>query len=213
MYRRQRQMCIRDSVVGVLPDNANVVVETGPEGNDLVVTKDPIQNAEFTVTGDTGFTGKAIAKSDVSVDGNKGETTTVAVQATFKNTDISNDGKGALAVNVVGAAFKKGKIESGKTSDSVSFDGNSRVVKAKVSLGKGNDSVTFAKGGQVKGKNTVDLGKGGKDAVVIEDLKNIKGTLIIRKFGKGDKVTVNGKVYTFSDRKALNKLDGIKIKG
>ena len=202
-----------DNVVGVLPDGADVVVETGPEGNDLVVTKEPLQDAEFSVTGNTGFSGKAISKSEVSVDGKKGETTTVAVQATFKNTDISNTGDGALAVNVVGAAFKKGTIESGSTSDSVSFDGNSRVVKAKVSLGKGNDSITFAKGGQVKGKNTIDLGKGGKDAVVIEDLKNIKGTVIIRKFGKRDTVTVNGKVYTFSDRKALNKLDGIKIKG
>ena len=206
-------MCIRDSVVGVLPDGADVVVGTGPEGNDLVVTKEPLRDAEFAVTGNTGFSGEAVSKSEVTVNAKKGETTTVAVQATFKNTDISNAGDGALAVNVVGGAFKKSKIESGKTSDSVSFDGNSRVVKAKVSLGKGNDSVTFAKGGQVKGKNTVDLGKGGKDAVVIEDLNNIKGTLIIKKFGKGDTVTVNGKVYTYSDRKALNKLDGIKIKG
>ena len=202
-----------DNVIGSLPDGADVVIETGPEGNDLVVTKEPVAKATFEVTGDTGFSGQTVSKSDISVDGKQGETTTVAVQATFKNTDICNSGDGALAVNVVGAAFKKGKIDSGKTSDSVSFDGNSRVVKAKVSLGKGNDSVTFAKGGQVKGKNTVDLGKGGKDAVVIEDLNNIKGTLIIKKFGKGDTVTVNGKVYTFSDRKARNKLACIKIKG
>ena len=206
---------VSENISVVLPDGVDendVIIETGPEGNDLVVTKEPLRDAEIAVTGNTGFSGEAVSKSEVTVDAKKGETTTVAVQATFKNTDISNDGKGALAVNVVGAAFKKGKIESGKTSDSVSFDGNSRVVKAKVSLGKGNDSVTFAKGGQVKGKNTVDLGKGGKDAVVIEDLNNIKGTLIIKKFGKGDTVTVNGKVYTYSDRKALNKLDGIKIK-
>ena len=202
-----------DNVVGVLPDGADVIVATGPEGNDLVTTKEPVSKAEFSLTGDTGFAGKPVTKSEVTVDAKKGETTTVAVQATFKNSDITNDGDSALDVNVVGAAFKKGKIESGKTDDSVSFDGNSRVVKAKVNLGKGNDSITFAKGGQVKGKNTIDLGKGGKDAVVIEDLKNIKGTLIIRKFGKGDTITVNGKVFTFSDRKALNKLDGIKIKG
>ena len=202
-----------DNVVGVLPDGADVIVATGPEGNDLVTTKEPVSKAEFSLTGDTGFAGKPVTKSEVSVDGKKGETTTVAVQATFKSTDISNSGDGALAVNVVGAAFKKSKISSGNTSDAVSFDGNSRVVKAKVSLGRGNDSITFAKGGQVKGKTTLDLGKGGKDAVVIEDLNNIKGTLVIKKFGKGDRVTVDGKVYTFSDRKALNKLDGIKIKG
>lgn len=202
-----------DNVVATLPKDADVVVQTGPEGNDLVVAKKPVAKAEFEVTGDTGFSGQAVSKSEVSVKGAAGETTTVAVQATFKSSDISNDGKGALKVNVVGAAFKKGKIESGSSSDAVSFDGNSRVVKAKVSLGKGNDSITFAKGGQVKGKNTIDLGRGGKDAVVIEDLNNIKGTLVIKKFGKGDSITVNGKVYDYSDRKALNKLDGIKIKG
>ena len=202
-----------DSIVGVIPEGAEVEVVKGSDGNDAIVTKKPVSNAEFEVKGDTGFTGQPVSKTEVSVKGNEGESTTVAVQATFKSNTISNDGEGSLNVNVVGASFKKSTVASGDTSDAISFDGNTRVVKAKMNMGGGDDSITFAKGGEVKGKNTIDLGKGGNDAVVIEDLKNIKGTLVIKKFRKGDTITVNGKVYTYADRKALNKLDGIRIKG
>ena len=201
-----------DNVVGTLPKGADVVVQTGPEGNDLVVAKKPVAKADFEVSGDTGFSGSTVSKSKVNVETKKGQTTTVAVNATFKQTTIANEGKGALKVNVVGSAFKKGKITGGKQSDQVSFDGNSSIQKAKVNLGKGNDSVTFNKGATLKGKTTLDLGQGGKDGVVIEDLKALGGTLVIKNFRKGDSVTVNGKVYTYSDRKALKKLDGLKIK-
>ena len=199
------------NVVGTLPEN--VVLETGPGGNDLFVAKKQVADATYKVSGDTGFSGKTLTKSEVNVETKKGETTTVSVNSTFKQTNIQNEGKGSLQVNVVGSTFKKGKVTGGKQSDNVSFDGNSSVLKATVNLGKGNDTITFSKGSQVKGRNFVNLGKGGKDSVVIEDLNNIKGTLIIRKFGKKDTVTVNGKVYSYSDRKALNNLDGIKIKG
>jgi hypothetical protein len=199
------------NVVGTLPDN--VVLEAGPGGNDIIVAKKQVAEAKYEVLGDTGFSGKTLSNSEVNVETKKGETTTVSVSSTFKQTNIQNEGKGSLQVNVVGSTFKKGKVTGGKQSDKVSFDGNSSVLKATVNLGKGNDTITFSKGSQVKGRNFVDLGKGGKDSVVIEDLNNIKGTLIIRKFGKKDTVTVNGKVYSYSDRKALNNLDGIKIKG
>ena len=56
-----------DNVVGVLPDGADVIVATGPEGNDLVTTKEPVSKAEFSLTGDTGFAGKPVTKSEVSV--------------------------------------------------------------------------------------------------------------------------------------------------
>ena len=199
------------NVVGTLPDN--VVLEAGPGGNDLIVAKKQVAEAKYEVLSDTGFSGKTLSNSEVNVETKKGETTTVSVNSTFKQTNIQNEGKGSLQVNVVGSTFKKGKVTGGKQSDNVSFDGNSSVLKATVNLGKGNDTITFSKGSQVKGRNFVNLGKGGKDSVVIEDLNNIKGTLIIRKFGKKDTVTVNGKVYSYSDRKALNNLDGIKIKG
>jgi hypothetical protein len=201
------------NVVGTrnLPDN--VVIETGPEGNELFVANKPVAEANYEVSGDTGFSGETLSKSEVNVETKKGATTTVSVSSNFLETNIQNEGKGSLQVNVVGSSFKKGKVIGGKQSDNVSFDGNSSVLKATVNLGKGNDTITFAKGSQVKGRNSIDLGKGGKDSVVIEDLNNIKGKVIIRNFGKKDTVTVNGKTYNYSEREALNKLDGIKIKG
>ena len=201
-----------DNVVGTLPKGADVVVQTGPEGNDLVVAKKPVAKADFEVSGDTGFAGNTVSKSKVNVETQKGETTTIAVSATFKQTNIENEGQGSLKVNVVGSAFKKGTITGGKQSDQVSFDGNSSIQKAKLNLGKGNDSVIFNKGATLKGKTTCDLGKGGKDAVVIEDLEALGGKLVIKNFRKGDSITVNGKVYNYSDRKDLQKLPGIKLK-
>ena len=146
--------------------------------------------------------------ADVEIQtGSNGKDTIVAnktvTKATFEVTE---------SVGLTGA-FKRTKINGSNSSESVTFNNDSKFTKGNVKLGKGNDSITFAKGVQVKGKNTIDLGKGGNDSVVIEDLNNIKGTLVIKKFGKGDSITVNGKVYDYSDRKALNKLDGIKIKG
>jgi hypothetical protein len=199
------------NVVGTLPEN--VVLETGPGGDDLFVAKKQVADATYEVSGNTGFSGKTLTKSEVNVETKKGETTSVSVNSNFKQTNIQNEGKGSLQVNVVGSSFKEGKVIGGKQSDIVSFDANSSVLKATMKLGKGSDSITFAKGSKVRGRNVIDLGKGGKDSVVIEDLNNIKGTLIIRKFGNKDTVTVNGKVYSYSEREALNNLDGIKIKG
>ena len=94
------------NVVGTLPDN--VVLETGPGGNDLFVAKKQVAEAKYEVSGDTGFSGKTLSKSEVNVETKKGATTTVSVSSTFKETNIQNEGKGSLQVNVVGSSFKKG---------------------------------------------------------------------------------------------------------
>ena len=198
-----------DSVVGVLPTGADVVI--GTDGG-IVVNK-PVEEAKFDVTGDTEFSGKAVKDSEVVVKGKQGETTTVTVEDKFKETDIKNRGKGALEVEFSGGNFTKGKITSSKSksSDSISFQGKSTINRGLIKAGKGNDSITFAKGTKYKGKTTIDLGKGGKDSVVVENNKVKGGNLVITNFTKKDTITIGGETFTFKDIKNGAELPGVKV--
>merc|ERR1712216_515211 len=162
--------------------------------------------------GDTEFSGGAISKSEVSVNGVKNETTKVSVDSNFKQTTISNDGRGALEVSIKQSEFKNSTIDAGnkKRDDLITFKGDSKVVKSNVALGKGNDTVTFSKATKFKGKTTVDLGKGGKDSIVLKPDSLKKGKLVITNFTKKDTITVGKETFTFKDFKNGAEIPGIK---
>ena len=70
---------------------------------------------------------------------------------------------------------------------------------------------TFAKGTKYKGKTTIDLGKGGKDSVVVENNKVKGGNLVITNFTKKDTITIGGETFTFKDIKNGAELPGVKV--
>ena len=220
---------LSDNVVGVLPDGAQVDVTTGADGNDLVVIKSAVTGADLIFTGTTAISGKGFVDGEISIDGKAGQTTVVPIESTvFKGTTITNDGASDLQINVsvpndAGRAFKfkKSTVESlGNTDDGISFsaspDGKTqlRVVKNTLDLGDGDDTVTFGKGVKVIGKNVIKFGEGtGNDSVEIADLDDVKGTIVVRNFGKGDSIKVNGKSYNFKQAiKFANKNDGLTIR-
>ena len=207
---------LSDNVVGVLPDGAQVDVTTGADGNELVVIKSAVTGADLIFTGTTAVTGKGFVDGEISVDGKAGESTIVPIETTvFKGNTISNDGASDLQVNVLTGKFKRSAVESkGDTNDGVSFRSGVRVVKNTLDLGDGDDTVTFGKGTTVVGKNVIKLGEGtGKDSVVIEDLSNVTGTIVVRNFGEGDSITVNGKSYNFRQAiKFAKNNDGLTIR-
>ena len=207
---------LSDNVVGVLPDGAQVDVTTGADGNDLVVIKSAVTGADLIFTGNTGVTGKGFVNGEISVDGKAGETTIVPIETTvFKGNTITNDGASDLQVNVLTGKFKKSTVKSeGNTDDGVSFRSGVRVVKNTMDLGDGDDTVTFGKGVKVVGKNVIKFGEGtGKDSVEIADLDDVKGTIVVRNFGKGDSIKVNGKSYNFKQAiKFANNNDGLTIR-
>ena len=57
-------------------------------------------------------------------------------------------------------------------------------------MGKGNDTVRFGADTEFKGKSTLDLGPGGKDAVILESADGANGKLTITNVGRKDTITV-----------------------
>jgi hypothetical protein len=207
---------VSDNVVGVLPDGAQVEVGKGSAGNDLVAIKSAVTGGALTITGNTAVTGKGFIGGTTSITAKAGETTTHAIQTTvYKNNAITNDGEGNLAVNVLTGKFKKSSITSkGVTNDGVSFASGVRVVKNTLDMKDGDDTVTFKSGSKVIGKNVVKFGEGtGKDSIEIENLDDVKGTVVVRNFGKNDTAVINGKSYNFKQAlKFANNNDGITIR-
>ena len=78
-------------------------------------------------------------------------------------------------------------------------------------MGKGNDTVRFGKGVTFKGKSSVDLGKAGKDAVVIEADGLKSGKLIVTSFTKKDTITVGDETFTYKDIKNGAEIPGVKV--
>ena len=207
-----------ETIEVVLPEGVSenaVTVETGPEGNNLIVITENVAGLEITATsGDTGVTGKRVEESTVSATPEKGESANVVVETTvFKGNTITNEGKGALEVNVNTGKFKNSTIDAGnkKRADLVRFKDDAKVIKSTVNLGKGNDTVRFGKGVTFKGKTTVDLGKGGKDAIVIEADAVKGGKLVVTSFSKQDTITVGDETFTYKDIKNGAEIPGVKV--
>ena len=192
----------------VIPEGADVeVVEVKGKPTEVEVNS-PVKDLEVTISEKGEVSGKSLTDSEISVEAasNK-ETVTVELKSSFKKSDISVD-KGKLDLTVTSSKFSNSTVTAGKKADSITFGGNTKVIKATVEMGKGSDTVTFKSGTKFKGKTTIDLGKGGKDAVVIEgDAKKIT----VDNFTKKDSISVAGETFDYKDIKNGAEIPGVKV--
>ena len=197
---------------GVSPDSVEVI-ETDDGGTAVAITKN-VSGLEIEAEGDTAITGKRVSDSEVNVTAKKGETTNIVFETTVvKDTTITNEGKGALEVNLNTGKVKNLTIDAGnkKRDDLVRVKDDVKLIKSPMDLGKGDDTVRFGKGVTFKGKSTVDLGKGGKDAVVIEADGLKSGKLIVTSFTKKDTITVGDETFSKKDIKNGAEIPGVKV--
>ena len=192
----------------VIPEGADVeVLEVKGEPTEVAVNS-AVKDLEVTISEKGEVSGKSLTDSEISVEAasNK-ETVTVELKSSFKKSDISVD-KGKLDLTVTSSKFSNSTVTAGKKADSITFGSNTKVIKATVEMGKGSDTVTFKSGSTLKGKTTIDLGKGGKDAVVIEgDAKKIT----VDNFTKKDSISVAGETFDYKDIKNGADIAGVKV--
>ena len=199
---------------GVNPDQVEVGV--GADGNTLIVIEKNTAGVEVIAESTTAITGKKLTDSTVSVQADKGEKTKIVLETTkIKNTSVVNEGKGKLRVNVNTGQVKGLTVDAGenlKRADKVTIKDDVLLSKSEFNMGKGNDTVRFDKGATLKGKSTIDLGKGGKDMIVIKDDSLLEsGKLVVTNFDKKDIIKVGGEKSSFKDIKNGAEIPGIKI--
>ena len=197
---------------GVSPDSVEVAV--GEDGGTLVAIKQNVSGLDIEAKGDTAITGKRVSDSEVNVVAKKGETTNIVFETTVvKNSSITNEGKGALEVNLNTGKIKNLTIDAGnkKRDDLVRVKDDVTLSKSTMDMGKGDDTVRFGKGVTFKGRSTVDLGKGGADALVIEADGVAPGKLIVTSFSKKDTITVGDETFTYKDIKNGAEIPGVKV--
>ena len=203
----------------ILPEGVTtdqVEVASNEDGGTAIAIK---QNSSIAVKakGDTAITGKKISESSVSVAAKKSESTNIVFETTVvKNTTVTNEGKGTLEVNINTGKHKNLTIDATvggekdkKRDDLVRVKDGVRMSKGRMNMGRGDDTVRF---GDVtfKGRTIVDLGKGGKDAVVLEAAP-APGKLIVTSFSKKDTITVGDETFTFQDIKKGAEIPGVKV--
>jgi hypothetical protein len=150
----------------------------------------------------------------VNVVAEKGETANIVLETTVaKNATVTNEGKGALEVNLNTGKVRDLTIDAGnkKRADLVRVKDDVKLSRASMKMGKGDDTVRFGKGVKFKGESTIDLGKGGKDNVIIEADSIGKGKLNITNFTKKDTLTVGDETLTYKDIKKGAEIDGINV--
>ena len=201
----------------VLPEGVStdqVEVGVGEAGNTLVAVKQNTKDLDIEAKGSTGITGKKVTGTTVNVAAKKGEDANIVLQTTnAKNTTINNEGKSALEVTVNTGKVNNLTIDAGnkKRADVVRVRDNVTLSRLNASFGKGNDMITIDKGATLKGKNTIDLGKGGKDSIVIKADDIGKAKLTITNFTKKDTLTVGDETLTYKDVKNGASIPNIKI--
>ena len=197
---------------GVSTDSVDVAVSD--EGNTIVAVKQNTKDLDIEAKGSTGITGKKVTDTTVNVAAKKGEDANIVLQTTnAKNTNITNEGKSALDVTVNTGKVNKLTIDAGnkKRADVLRVREGVALSRLNASMGKGNDKITIDKGASLKGKNTIDLGKGGKDAIVIEANSIGKAKLTVTSFSKKDTITVGEETLTYKDIKNGAEIPGITI--
>ena len=108
--------------------------------------------------------------------------------------DFVTTGKGATEFSVQKANSEPSiTTAKGKAEDSISFGASSTVKGASISLGKGSDTLTFS--GRMKGKTTVESGKG-RDLIEVTSKDRGKGKLVLSDFNKKDTLVIGDETFT-----------------
>ena len=197
----------------ILPEGVSteqVDIAVGSDGNTVVAIKENTSGLDIEAKSETAVTGKKITDTTVNVTAKKGEDTNIVLETTVaKSTTITNEGKGAIEVNVNTGKVKGLTIDAGnkKRADLVRIKDDVKLIDANFKLGKGNDNIRIGKGVTFKGTSSVDLGKGGKDTVTVEG----KAKLDITNFSKKDTLNVGDDSYNFKDIKNGAEIKGISV--
>merc|ERR1711934_469062 len=147
---------------------------------------------------DISISGARITDAVLSNEAPKGTTATFTVAvAKAKNLTFTTSGKGATDLTYAGGKHVGHIITTakGKAPDSITFDAASTLKSASISTGKGADTLTF--NGRMKGKTTVESGKG-KDVIEV-NRQSGKGKLILSDFNKKDTLIADGETFKLAD--------------
>ena len=156
----------------------------------------PVTGLEIGHAGDNDIAvaGARIVDAVISNEAPQGVTakTTIAVTKA-KNMTFATTGKGATDLTVAEGKHVNHSITTakGNATVSISFSSASSLKSADISTGKGADTLTF--NGRMKGKTTVESGKG-KDVIEV-NRQSGKGKLILSDFSKKDTLVVGGEEF------------------
>ncbi len=156
----------------------------------------PIADVEIGLKGDNdvAIAGARLVDSTLTNEAPAGETASVVVAVTkAKNLTFETTGKGATELSVAEGKMMKPTITTakGNAEDSINFSSASTLKSADISTGKGADTLTF--NGRMKGKTTVESGKG-RDVIEV-NRQSGKGKLILSDFSKKDTLIVGNEEF------------------
>ena len=161
----------------------------------------PIKDVEIGLKGDNdvAISGARVVDSIISNEAPAGETASVTIAVTkAKNLEFVTTGKGATDLSAPEGKIMKPSITTakGNAPDSIAFGSASTLKSADISTGKGADTLVF--NGRIKGKTTVESGKG--EDVIEVNRQSGKGKLILSDFSKKDTLIVDGTSITNDNR-------------
>ena len=162
-----------------------------------VAVNSPIKDLQLGLKGDNdvALAGSRLVDAVITNEAPAGETARISLEIVkMKNPTFVTTGKGSTDLLVAEGRFLKGSITTakGNAPDSITFGSASTVKGVEVSTGKGADSLTF--NGRLKGKSTVESGKG-QDVIEV-NRESGKGKLILSDFSKKDTLIVDGETIT-----------------
>ena len=162
-----------------------------------VAVNSPIKDLQLGLKGDNdvAVAGARLVDAVITNEAPAGKTAKFTLAVTkAKNLEFVTSGKGSTDLTVAEGRFMKGSITTakGNAPDSVTFGPASTLKSVAIATGKGADSLTF--NGRMKGKTTVESGKG-KDVIEVNRSSG-KGKLILSDFSKKDTLVVDGDTIT-----------------
>ena len=162
-----------------------------------IAVNEPIKDLSLGLKGDNdvAVAGARLVDAVLTNEAPAGETASVTLAVTkMKAPTFVTTGKGSTDLSVPEGRFLKGSITTAKGSapDSITFGAASTVKGVEIATGKGPDSLVF--NGRLKGKSTVESGKGSD--VIDVNRQSGKGKLILSDFSKKDTLIVDGETIT-----------------
>lgn len=173
------------------------IVQLSNAGVTELAVNAPISDIQVGLAGDvpTAIAGSRVVDAVVINEAPKGEVAEMTVAVTkAKAFTYESAGKGTTELTfsegkVTGASITTAKA---KAPDSITFGQASIVKSADIFTGAGPDSIVFS--GKLKGKTTVDSGKG-RDVIEVNGRRG-KGKLILEDFSKKDTLIIDGETFT-----------------
>ena len=175
------------------------IVNEGEGAVDIEVASGTFKSGTIDLTGSSGADTDAITfgestklvKSEIAL----GENSELNFETSkVQKLTITSSGEGSVDLSVSKGTFKKSTIDLSEATseDSISFGGDTKVIKTQISLGTGKDTVTFSEGIKLKGDTAIRVGDG-RDAIKVPSSAKGSGRIGISNFSKKDRIVVDGK--------------------